>query len=283
MKKRSSCTKKKINGGGKKNKRGRIQTKKYSKQKRLSISENDKKYAFLVITTHGAFETELPEFKSPYDIVTIRSAPIGYANYRIGDPRLCDDRYNNIIKKIKGILRLRKPRTTRSRNISLSLNNITRQLYNETKRTNVIPSELNELNRDYAISHNRRFRVYEHKRGEQILDKYYSYEKNESPSSSNADTKSDNQVALLYLNSEGKVVEDSLNIIMDNNENGLRGFSLKDILKYIKNAYSDPSIRFDKVFAIDMTCSVILDNSKHSTRRSISLRRRANLGISKNM
>ena len=258
-----------------------------TKKKRKNISskikkEENKKYAFLVITTHGAHERSLPHFKLPYDIVSFQSAPLGYPNYRIGDKNVCDNNYNNIINKIKGILRLRKTSITLNRRINLSLENIMLQLHKIIKKTNVLPENLEEYNRGFSVSHKKRFQIYESKKGEQFLDKYYSYEKNESPSSENVDTKSDNKICLIYLDEYNQIVEEDLNIIMDQNENGLRGFSLNSIMKYIKQTYSDPKIKFDKLFLLDMSCDVVWSNRNNEvetspTNRNISSVRRSTI------
>ena len=258
-----------------------------TKKKRKNISskikkEENKKYAFLVITTHGAHERSLPHFKLPYDIVSFQSAPLGYPNYRIGDKNVCDNNYNNIINKIKGILRLRKTSITLNRRINLSLENIMLQLHKIIKKTNVLPENLEEYNRGFSVSHKKRFQIYESKKGEQFLDKYYSYKKNESPSSENVDAKSDNKICLIYLDEYNQIVEEDLNIIMNQNENGLRGFSLKSIMKYIKQTYSDPKIKFDKLFLLDMSCDVVWSNRNNEletspTNRNISSVRRSTI------
>ena len=258
-----------------------------TKKKRKNISskikkEENKKYAFLVITTHGAHERSLPHFKLPYDIVSFQSAPLGYPNYRIGDKNVCDNNYNNIINKIKGILRLRKTSITLNRRINLSLENIMLQLHKIIKKTNVLPENLEEYNRGFSVSHKKRFQIYESKKGEQFLDKYYSYKKNESPSSENVDAKSDNKICLIYLDEYNQIVEEDLNIIMDQNENGLRGFSLNSIMKYIKQTYSDPKIKFDKLFLLDMSCDVVWSNRNNEvetspTNRNISSVRRSTI------
>ena len=127
--------------------RKRGQTKKRRKNNNHKIKkEENKKYAFLVITTHGAHERSLPQFKLPYDIVSFQSAPLGYPNYRIGDKSICDNNYNNIINKIKGILKLRKTSITLSKRINLSLENIMLQLHKIIKKTNVLPENLEEYN-----------------------------------------------------------------------------------------------------------------------------------------
>lgn len=263
--------------------RKRGQTKKKRKNNSYKIKkEEHKKYAFLVITTHGAHERSLPHFKLPYDIVSFQSAPLGYPNYRIGDKSICDNNYNNIINKIKGILKLRKTSISLSKRINLSLENIMLQLHKIIKKTNVLPENLEEYNRGFSVSHKKRFQVYEYKKGEQFLDKYYSYEKNESPSSENVDAKSDNKICLIYLDEYNQVVEEDLNIIMNQNENGTRGFSLGSIMKYIKQTYSDPKIKFDKLFLLDMTCDVVWSNRNNEletnpNNRDVSYSRRSTI------
>ena len=234
--------------------------------------ERNKKYAFLVITTHGAHERSLPHFKLPYDIVSFQSAPLGYPNYRIGDKNICDTNYNNIINKIKGILRLRKSSITLNKRINLSLENIMLQLHKIIKKTNVLPENLEEYNRGFSVSHKKRFQIYESKKGEPFLDKYYSYEKSESPSSENVDSKSDNKICLIYLDEYNQVVEEDLNIIMDHNENGIRGFSLESIMKYIKQTYSEPQIKFDKLFLLDMACDVVWSNRNNMAEENPNAR-----------
>ena len=226
-------------------------------QENKTKNEENKKYAFLIITTHGAHEESLPKLKLQYNIVAFKSAPLGYANYKIGDDNICDTNYNNIIKKIKGILKMRKPKSSSTKTINLSLENIIFQIHNMMKRTNIMPNDLDEYNRGYTVSHDKRFQVYELKRGDEFLDKYYTYEKHESPSANNVQSKTDNQVVLIYLDENNKIVEENLNIVMNRNEVDLRGFSLGNLLTHIKRTYSDPAIKFDKLFLLDMSCDVI--------------------------
>lgn len=299
MKNVQSCTRKYTGGGRKKRntkKKGKrkqgvfVKSNRFitingsNKTKTQIVNEKNKKYGFLIITTHGAHEQSLPKIKLPYDIVALKSAPLGYSNYRIGDDHVCDTNYNNIITKIKGILKVRRPKTKSTQTINLSLENIILQLNNMMKRTNVMPDNLNEYNRSYVTSHDKRFQVYELNRGDKFLDKYYSYERHESPSANDIQSISDNRVCLIYLDENNKIVEEDLNIAMNQNENGLRGFSLGQLLMHIKRTYSDPVIKFDKLFMIDMSCDVIWSNrnnveEKNANNRNIRYSRKDELAL----
>ncbi len=232
-------------GSGKKTKTRKGKGSRMSRRiTRRNKSPSKIKYGFLLLTTHGAHNSDLPTFKLPFDMISVNAAPVGICNYIEGNETTCVNNYNLMKKILRGMMKTKKthPKT-------ISDTNFLSHVHTASKLLN--SSYLNENNAPYRITKNKKYKMYNYKKNDLYLNKYLAYDKKNSPSAPSSGCKVDNTIMFIYMDENGKIFEENLNIVMNEN-NTDKSIMLDELLKYIKNAYD-----INKLFLLDFTCSVV--------------------------
>ena len=201
------------------------------------------KYGFLVLTTHGAHNSEFERFQLPFDMVTINAAPIGICNYTEGNKTKCTNNYNLMKKILKNLMKVEKKYPS-----VINENTFLSHMLSSSKLMNINPSNIAENDRAFRITRHKKYQMYNYKKKDLYLNKYLAYDSANSP---NVECNIDNTILFIYMDDSGKIVEEKLNIIMDENEE-TKSIMLDKLLDHIKKAYN-----INKLFLFDFSCSTV--------------------------
>ena len=235
-----------ISKGGNKRKSKKIKgsTRKQTRRRSISIKSPRKiKYGFLVLTTHGAYNSEFEHFKLPFDMVSINAAPIGVCNYREGNKTKCVNNYNLMKKILKNLMKMGKSHPS-----VINENTFLSHLQTSSKLMNVNPSNIEENDPAFRITRHKKYQMYNYNKRDLYLNKILAYDNVNSPSKQ---CSVDNTILFIHMDDSGKIVEENLNIIMDKNKES-KTIMLDKLLDYVKKAYN-----INKLFLFDFSCSTV--------------------------
>ena len=246
-----------INKGGKRTKRTKKHKKKLKNQAKSRVNRDSLyrkrsislksprkiKYGFLVLTTHGAYNPEFERFNLPFDMVSINAAPIGTCNYTEGNKTKCVNNYNLMKKILKNLMKMEKTHPS-----VINENTFLSHVLSSSKLMNVSPSNIEENDPAYRITKHKKYQMYNYTKNDLYLNKLLAYNNANSPS---AECKVDNTILFIYMDDSGKIIEENLNIILNENQE-TKSIMLNELLDHIKKAY-----KINKLFLFDFSCSTV--------------------------